>query len=204
MTEFLSEDTETASPKAPTLPPTLILSVRNCSNEAMSMMASSTCECVRIQYKLKEKRSVYASHHSRKDHAETRAIFHHVCAMMEGFLRHKIKNHHRISTPQRYARDAIDTYRSGAIDDERLNFLRSLSCCWGHVCCAPIVFCSKCIMTTTTTTMVFSFFFFSLLPLFRLFLSPPFLSFQRHSVLSNLLVSKTVVCLLSSLSLCHE
>ena len=48
VTEFLSEDTETASPKAPALPPTLIRSVRNCSNDAMSMMASSTCAlCVR-------------------------------------------------------------------------------------------------------------------------------------------------------------
>jgi hypothetical protein len=30
------------------------------------------------------------------------------------------------------ARERINTYRSGAIDDERLDFLRSFLCCWGH------------------------------------------------------------------------
>ena len=30
------------------------------------------------------------------------------------------------------ARERINTYRSGAIDDERLDFLRSFLCCWCH------------------------------------------------------------------------
>ena len=34
---------------------------------------------------------------------------------------------------QNDARERVIAYRSGAIDDERLDFLRSFLCCWGHV-----------------------------------------------------------------------
>jgi len=43
VTEFLSELTVTWSPSAPALPCTLIRSVKNCSNDEMSMIASLTC-----------------------------------------------------------------------------------------------------------------------------------------------------------------
>ena len=66
------------------------------------------------------------------------------------------------------ARERINTYRSGAIDDERLDFLRSFLCCWGHfyvwlffVCLMR--FCAwKCVVSMGQrgkSEFFFSFFF---------------------------------------------
>ena len=75
------------------------------------------------------------------------------------------------------ARERINTYRSGAIDDERLDFLRSFLCCWGHfyvwlffICLMR--FCAwKCVVCSMgqrgkSDELFFSFFIFSIVLLF--------------------------------------
>lgn len=84
-------------------------------------------------------RSVLASHHPESEGRRIREIILFSLRARgkkkEGFR--KIKKRKKPGGSgfrrQNDARERVIAYRSGAIDDERLDFLRSFLCCWGHV-----------------------------------------------------------------------